>query len=179
MSLSRFFSNLASAYDAEINDLVSDSEGKNVLAKRLADKRSQVGFLVHMMEENPEMLAAAFHQGFGYPSPAFMENLVTLEPAAFPAWSKVASAITLTPWAQTLAATVLKEPTGAQFMTVAAGLEYLYQRTDPRAQARAADDGEDTERDEDEEELQEAHDLEEAGGEWLVEQGFDPKPARS
>ena len=40
MSLSRFFSNLASAYDAEINDLVSDSEGKNVLAKRLADKRS-------------------------------------------------------------------------------------------------------------------------------------------
>ena len=61
MSLSRFFSNLASAYDAEINDLVSDSEGKNVLAKRLADKRSQVGFLVHMMEDNPEMLAAAFH----------------------------------------------------------------------------------------------------------------------
>ena len=108
-----------------------------------------------------------------------MENIVALEPRAFPAWSKVASAITLTPWAQTLAATVLKEPTGAQFMTVAAGLEYLYHRTDPRAQARAADDGDDTEHDEDEEELQEAHDLEEAGGEWLVEQGFDPKPSRS
>lgn len=178
MSLSRFFSNYASAYDAEINDLVSDSEGKNVLAKRLADKRSQVGFLVHMMEDNPEMLAAAFHQGFGFPSPAFMENIVTLEPKAFPAWSKVASAITMTPWAQTLAATVLKEPTGAQFMTVAAALEYLYQRADPRAQARADEDEEDTERDEDEEELQEAHDLEEAGGEWLVEQGFDPKPKR-
>lgn len=176
MSLSRFFSNYASAYDAEINDLVSDSEGKNVLAKRLADKRSQVGFLVHMMEDNPEMLAAAFHQGFGFPSPAFMENIVTLEPKAFPAWSKVASAITMAPWAQALAETVLKEPTGAQFMTVAAGLEYLYHRTDPRAQARAAEDEEDTERDEDEDELQEAHDLEEAGGEWLVEQGFDRKP---
>ena len=121
MSLSRFFSNLASAYDAEINDLVSDSEGKNVLAKRLADKRSQVGFLVHMMEDNPEMLAAAFHQGFGFPSSAFMENIVALEPRAFPAWSKVASAITLTPWAQTLAATVLKEPTGLQFMSGIAG----------------------------------------------------------
>ena len=179
MSLSRFFSNLASAYDAEINDLVSDSEGKNVLAKRLADKRSQVGFLVHMMEDNPEMLAAAFHQGFGFPSSAYMENIVSLEPRAFPAWSKVASAITLTPWAQALAATVLKEPTGAHFMTVAAGLEYLYQRADPRAQARDAEDDEDTERDEDEDELQEAHDLEQAGGEWLVEQGFDPKPSRS
>ena len=66
-----------------------------------------------------------------------------------------------------------------QFMTVAAGLEYLYHRTDPRTQASAADDGDDTEHDEDEEELQEAHDLEEAGGEWLVEQGFDPKPSRS
>ena len=179
MSLSRFFSNLASAYDAEINDLVSDSEGKNVLAKRLADKRSQVGFLVHMMEENPEMLAAAFHQGFTYPSPAFMENLVTLEPAAFPAWSKVASAITLTPWAQALAATVLKEPTGAQFMTVAAALEYLYNRADDRVVVLGAEDDEDGEHDPDEAEFQEAKDLEEAGGEWLVEQGFDPKPARS
>ena len=178
MSLSRFFSNLASAYDAEINDLVSDSEGKNVLAKRLAEKRSQVAFLVCMMEENPEMLAAAFHQGFQFPSSAVMDRLVTLEPEAFPAWAEVRAGITLTPWAQALAATVLQEPTGAHFMTVAAGLEYLYHRADERVVVLGAEDDEDQERGEDEDELQEAHDLEEAGAEWLVDQGFDPKPAR-
>ena len=70
MKMSRFFTNHAGAYDAEINDLVSNSEGKNVLAKRLADKRSQVDFLIHMMDDSPEMLAAAFHQGFKFPTHA-------------------------------------------------------------------------------------------------------------
>ena len=45
MSISPFFHNLASAYQAEMDDLSSDSEGKDVLRQRLTDKRQEIGFL--------------------------------------------------------------------------------------------------------------------------------------
>jgi hypothetical protein len=50
VKLSSYFYDLRSAYQAELDDLVSDSEGKDVLRKRLAEKRSEIGFLVKMME---------------------------------------------------------------------------------------------------------------------------------
>ena len=40
MKISPFFHDLRSAYQAEIDDLTQDSEGKDVLRKRLAQKRS-------------------------------------------------------------------------------------------------------------------------------------------
>ena len=86
MKLSRYFAEHSPAYDAEINDLLSDSEGKNVLEKRLREKRSQIDFLVVMMEDSPEMLAAAFHQGFKFTSPRTMEELAAMEPQKFPSW---------------------------------------------------------------------------------------------
>ena len=57
MNLSPFFRNLRSAYQAELDDLTQDSEGKNVLRKRLADKRKEIGFLAQMIELSPEMVA--------------------------------------------------------------------------------------------------------------------------
>ena len=176
MKLSRYFANHARAYDAEMDDLVSDSEGKNVLDKRLKEKRSQLEFLLMMMDDSPEMLAAAFHQGFRFPSPKAMDLLVALEPEEFPDWDKLGLTITLTPWAQVMADRVLLEPTGEQFMVIAACLEYLYTRADDRG-APVEDDEEDDDQDIDPEE-QEARDREDAGAAWMEEQGFDPKPPK-
>ena len=176
MKLSRYFANHARAYDAEMDDLVSDSEGKNVLDKRLKEKRSQLEFLLMMMDDSPEMLAAAFHQGFRFPSPKAMDLLVALEPEEFPDWDKLGLTISLTPWAQAMADRVLLEPTGEQFMVIAACLEYLYTRADDRG-APVEDDEEDDDQDIDPEE-QEARDREDAGAAWMEEQGFDPKPPK-
>lgn len=176
MKLSRYFANHASAYDAEMDDLVSDSEGKNVLEKRLKEKRSQLEFLLVMMDDSPEMLAAAFHQGFRFPSAKAMDLLVALEPEEFPDWNKLGSTITLTPWAQAMADRVLLEPTGEQFMVIAACLEYLYTRADDRG-APVEDDEDDEDTDIDPEE-QEARDREDAGAAWMEEQGFDHKPPK-
>ncbi|WP_394789561.1 hypothetical protein [Rhodoferax sp.] len=177
MKLSRYFSDHARAYDAEMDDLVSDSEGKNVLEKRLKEKRSQLDFLVMMMDDSPEMLAVAFHQGFRFPSPKAMDLLVALEPEEFPDWDKLARTVILSPWAQTLAARVLQEPSGERFMTIAACLEYLYTRADDRG-APVEEDDEEDDLDINPEE-QEARDREDAGAAWMEEQGFDPKPPKA
>ncbi|MCX7278162.1 MAG: hypothetical protein NTZ15_12710 [Burkholderiales bacterium] len=176
MKLSRYFADHARAYDAEMDDLVSDSEGKNVLEKRLKEKRSQVDFLVHMMDDSPEMLAAAFHQGFSFSNTKSMDALVALEPEEFPDWAELLKTIQLAPWAKTLAARVLNEPTGERFMSIAACLEYLYTRADDRG--AAVDEPEDDEEDFDPEE-QDARDREDAGAAWMEEQGFDPKPPKA
>lgn len=177
MKLSRYFANHARAYDAEMDDLVSDSEGKNVLDKRLKEKRSQFEFLLMMMDDSPEMLAAVFHQGFRFPSAKAMDLLVALEPEEFPDWDKLGHTITLTPWAQTLAERVLLEPTGEQFMVIAACLEYLYTRADDRGAPVEEDEDDENDTDIDPEE-QEARDREDAGATWMEEQGFDHKPPK-
>ncbi len=178
MKLSHYFKHHYAAYDAELNDLVSDSEGKNVLAKRLADKRGQIDFLLCMMEDSPEMLAVVFHQGLGFTSTPALDALVGLTPETFPSWPQVCANLRLTPQAQALAERVLQEPGGAQFMTLAAGLEYLYHRGDPHA-AQSLPPEHEHEHDADDAELQEAHDLEQAGAEWLTGQGFDAKPGQT
>ena len=61
MKISRYFRDLRNAYEAELDDLTSDSEGKDVLRRRLADKRKEFGFLVQMVEVAPEMVAVVFH----------------------------------------------------------------------------------------------------------------------
>lgn len=186
MKLSRYFRAHSESYQAEIDDLTSDSEGHNVLNKRLEEKRRQIDFLVMMMDESPEMLASAFHRGFSFPKTGVMVKLIGLEPNAFPAWSTLGSAIQLTPWAKKLSERVLAEPHGERFLTVTACLEYLYAHGDGTAplQPESSDDedrrtdggntGDDDDSDRDE--LGDDRDLDEAGGDWMEEQGFDRKP---
>lgn len=182
MKLSRYFADHSPAYDAEINDLLSDSEGKNVLEKRLREKRGQMAFLVQMMGDSPEMLAVAFHQGFRFTSPRTMDELAAMAPEKFPSWFTLDAAITLTPWADALADRVLVEPGGERFMVVAAVLEYLHTRVDPNL-AAAEQDEENEERDErdngDNNDVDEGENipgnLEEAGADWLAAQGFERK----
>lgn len=184
MKISSFFSQLRSAYQSELDDLASDSEGKNVLRQRLGEKRKEINFLIQMMEISPEMVAVIFHQGFRFKLPAVLDHLLQAESDEFPEWDSLADAVQLTPWAQELAQVILKAPMGEWFMTVAVALEYMYSKPDTRAAAQADDDSEDGDEEDnddennvfdDEEEEAEARAREEAGADWMVEQGFDRK----
>ena len=182
MSISPFFHELRSAYQAEIDDLTFDSDGRNVLQQRLSDRRKELGFLLQMMELSPEMVAVVFHQGFRFKNLALIEHVLSLESDEFPAWETLSDSIVLEPWAQQLADELCKEPMGEWLLTVAAGLEYLFAKPE-RASAKdhSEDDDEDSDKDADssmdgeDEEEKDARAREEAGQDWMVEQGFDRK----
>ncbi|MBL7090586.1 hypothetical protein [Acidovorax sp.] len=190
MKLSPYFYDLRSAYQAELDDLVSDSEGNDVLRKRLAEKRNEMAFLVQMMELAPEMVAVVFHRGFRFTKPAALEHLLGLPVNELPDWHSLTHAVALEPWAMSLAQTVLREPQGARFLTVAAGLEYLQQhaRLAPAAASHGdgdaeGDDEDAAEHDDDFDALSaddaiEPHNSrtrEEASSNWLADVGFDRK----
>ena len=176
MSTSNFFTDLRSAYQAELDDLSQDSEGKDVLKKRLTDKRGEIDFLVKMMELSPEMVAVVFHQAFSFSAPAVMDDLLSFEADELPDWTGLANDIQIAPWAQDLADKVLSEPGGEWFLTVAATLEYMAGK--PVAHTAHADDEESDDEEEfdgDAEERLEAKARKEAADDWMVEQGFDRK----
>ena len=192
MNVSEFFHQLHSAYQAELDDLSLDSEGRNVLRQRLLEKRSQIGFLRQMIEISPEMVAVVFHDAFHFELPVVLEHLLTLEPEEFPDWDRLGDAVQLVPWARELAAEFLQEPQGGWFLTVAAALEYMHQRpamqahaahehpeADAHAEGRAShrrdhDHGHDFDAD-DEHHHRHEHDHEESSADWLAEHGFDRK----
>ena len=187
MSLSPFFRQLRSAYDAELDDLTSDSEGRGVLRQRLAEKRKELGFLVKMIEISPEMVAVVFHQGFRFMQPAVLNHLLSCDADDLPAWDAVSDAVELAPWAQDLVDTILAEPAGPWFMTLAVALEYMHSRPGPAARATADEDGEgeDDEHEDrdddhgddryDDDGEADPHDRDAAGADWLADQGFDRK----
>ncbi len=191
MSISPFFHELRSAYQAEINDLSFDSEGQDVLRQRLAERRKELGFLLQMMELSPEMVAVIFHQGFEFKKPAVMDHLLAQESDELPEWESLADAIVLPPWAQDLSQVVLKQPMGDWFLTVAAGLEYMYSMPDGTSAApkddeeddgdsadgnsNSSDDRADPVAGPDGDDERDARTREEAGADWMAEQGFDRK----
>ena len=190
MKLSPYFYDLRSAYQSELDDLVSDSEGNDVLRKRLAEKRAEMGFLVQMMDLAPEMVALAFHKAFRFVQPDAVERLLARGRDELPDWHSLSHAVALEPWAQSLAQTVLREPQGARFLAVAAGLEYLQQhaRMAPAAAhgegSDAGDDGEDAAEHDDDYSALSADDAvdphnsrtrEEASANWLADVGFERK----
>ena len=195
MSTSSFFYNLRSAYQSELDDLRTDSEGHDVLRKRLAEKRRELGFLVKMMELSPEMVAVVFHQAFRFTSPAEMDHLVAQDADELPEWGSISDTIEVVPWAREVVQTILKEPMGEWFMTIAAALEYMHHKPLTAAERALAEDH-DEEGDEDggqvrdgvrnerhddnrtedhDDEESDARAREEAGNDWLAEQGFDRK----
>ena len=194
MNISPFFRNLRSAYQSEMDDLTFDSDGRDVLRQRLADKRKQMGFLVQMMELSPEMVAVVFHQGFAFRQPALMERLLSYEADEFPEWSSLSSGIDLAPWTRDLVQVILQSPKGEWFLTLSAGLHYMMGRPDDALGAQGASDESDDEddaaqdADDDQSDYQdEFNDYEtdelrgdartraEAGAEGLTDQGFDRK----
>lgn len=188
MHISPYFRNLRSAYFAELDDLSQDSEGLYVLNQRLEQRRKEIDFLLRMLEISPEMVAVVFHKAFRFTSLAAMDHLLTHEADDLPTWDSLAHTIELAPWAQSLVQTVRKQPMGDWFLCVAAALEYLYSKPDhpqaahadgeasddakrdARREGRAVLDGADDEDDEDSDRTRD-----EAGADWMVEQGFDRK----
>lgn len=170
MKLSPFFAEMKSAYEAEIEDLSTDSAGKDVLAERLRTKRGQLAQLLPMLEVSPEMVAAAFHGGVFFSQPQVISELVGREPHRLPSWAAISDAVRLTPWAEKLAEIVLGDAAGDRFLVIAACLEYLQGRPDFSALAEesaadangdnAGEDGEDG-------------GLADDGADWLAEQGFE------
>lgn len=185
MSLSPFFQQLRLAYEAELDDLTSDSEGRGVLRQRLAAKRKELGFLVKMIEISPEMVAVVFHQAFRFVQPGVLNHLVSQDADDLPGWDAVSDAVELAPWAQDLVDTILVEPAGPWFMTLAVALEYLHSR--PGIAPRTTDDEDDSDREDDDEREDhgddrydddgeaDPHDRDAAGADWLADQGFDRK----
>jgi hypothetical protein len=190
MHISSFFLELRSAYQAELDDLSSDSEGRNVLQKRLADKRQELDFLLQIMDLNPEMVAVVLHQAFHFTAPAVMDHFLTHSDDELLAWDAVQQALTIAPWAQPIVDQILREPMGEWFMTVAAALEYMHHKPlsaanrPPEAEkdddaehgdaahVQTPEDGGSRVEDDDE---QDAQTREEAGNDWLAGQGFDRK----
>ena len=181
MIISPFFQELRSAYQAELDDLNSDSEGQYILDKRLAEKRKELGFLLQMMDLNPEMVAVVLHQAFEFHEPELMAHFITREEDDLLSWDVLSEGVRIAPWAQPMVEQILAEPVGAWFMTVAAALEYMH-GTPMRggAQSNEADADEDLQNVErgdqaEHDEEREAREREEAGHAWMVEQGFDSK----
>lgn len=179
MNKSRYFSELIQSYNDEIDDLVTDSEGKSVLQKRLNDKRSAIDTILPMIEFSPEMVSVVFYGAFGFMSSEVMQELVLNEPddAGFLTWSALKPELTIAGWAEPLIELSLEARGGDTFLVTTAALEYLRthrstaasapRRDGEKEQDGHADEGEEIGDDED-------RDLNEAGADWLAEQGFDP-----
>jgi hypothetical protein len=195
MTISPFFRNLCTAYYAEIDDLTFDSEGKNVLAQRLKQRRTEIGFLISMLELSPEMVAVVFHKGFTFKRAGAMDHVLRQDDDQLPDWETLADSLEMAPWTQDIVQAILKQPKGAWFMTVAAALEFMFAQPQGLPSGSAAnEDGDDAEGDDnygdqrqntsgdhnrdddlgrDDDDAERTR--EEAGADWMADQGFDRK----
>lgn len=179
MKKSYYFAELSSSYDAEIQDLLNDSEGKSALKARLKEKRQELASILPMIEFAPEMVVPVFYDAFSFANPKAMAAVVDCEPddGDFPAWDHVSPLVTVADWAAPYLAAVLAERAGEEFMVTAASLEFI-RKFDHSALPAAAEDDEDEDRersddDDGREDDDGERDLAEAGDDWLGEQGFD------
>ncbi|MEO8543868.1 MAG: hypothetical protein ABI434_09825 [Burkholderiaceae bacterium] len=188
MHLSPFFHNLRSAYVAELNDLSHESDGALVLQQRLAQRRGELEFLVHMLELSPEMVAVVFHKAFSFDIPMAMAQTLGSEPEDLPEWDVLANAVTVAPWAHGMVRTVRAQAAGDWFMVVAAACEYMLDMPDTTSAGTVDHDNADGESNHDADPADGGNHLsadddtrgdpqtrEEAGADWLAEHGFDRK----
>lgn len=181
MRPSRYFSELIKSYFDEVDDLITDSDGKSVLQKRLNDKRREIDAILPMVEFSPEMVAVIFYGAFEFLSPEAMLGIVQSEPDDddFPVWSDVATELTLKDWAEPLVEATLKAAGGDAFLVATAALEFW--RTQGASAARASErlaeqqtDAENSDEQTDNDEYDsDPEELSETGNDWLAEQGFD------
>lgn len=178
MSLSHYFEDLSKAYKAELEDLQSDSEGNDVLAKRLKEKRSQFAALLPMIETAPEMVAVVFHNELHFDNLQAMYNLSLTEPEEFPGWDAVGPTLQLSPHMLPLVEQALAAPGGERFMLTVACLEYLHVNSGASSRSAQESDGDGDEHDEGENgrsDDDDERDLDEAGADWMADQGFDKR----
>jgi len=173
---SRYFSDLIKNYIDEVDDLVTDSEGKSVLQKRLNEKRREIDAILPMIEFSPEMVSVVFYGAFDFRSPEIMQQVVLSEPsdATFFAWAELESELTVSAWAQPLIQSSLKVQGGDAFLVATAALEFLRSKDSVAAPMRESEPEVEKEGDDEGDGDDGSDDLNEAGADWLAEQGFDP-----
>lgn len=174
MKKSRFFAELANTYTSEVDDLLSDSEGKNVLQTRLKEKRQAFSSLLPMIEFAPEMVAVSFYDAFNFKDTAAIQLAVLNEPgrSSFPSWKKLQPTIGIAEWAQPLISATLKEEGGDSFLVITAALEFIRLRDSGESTAAPEEDTEEKYRNDDDD-ADDERDLSEAGADWMSSQGFD------
>lgn len=178
--LSEYFDDLIKSYCAELEDLETDSEGKNVLTSRLNEKRAQLGALLPMIDSAPEMVAPVFHGACSFHDSQTMTLISSTEPDDFPAWETLVPVVEFASWANDYVALVLAEPAGERFLISTACLEFLYERKAERTRRSGSpsdENDQDSDRfevdgDQDDTDAQD-RDMDEAGADWLADQGFD------
>lgn len=172
MRISRYFSDLGRVYADEIDDLLTDSDGKAVLQKRLDVKRREIDAILPMIEFSPEMVAVAFYDAFTFLSAPKLQATAQAQPgeSGFPKWSTLAKDLQVAPWAAPLVAATLKADGGDVFLVATATLEFL-RRNGQVGVAALPESESDSDGASDEED--DAPDLAEAGADWLAEQGFE------
>ncbi|MBR0565633.1 hypothetical protein J5J83_05815 [Azoarcus sp. L1K30] len=163
---SPYFEDLSERYGSELDDLRSDSEGKDVLNKRLREKRQAFKALMPMLEEAPEMVAPAFHGAFGFNDRKLLTRAAEGIPGLgnFPRWKEVAKTLSIAPWALPLVEMCLEEDDGDAFLVTSAVLDWMQTEDIRRPQAATASDEEDDD---------DTEDLGDAGADWMSDQGFD------
>ncbi|MDP2787154.1 MAG: hypothetical protein Q8O79_03645 [Pseudomonadota bacterium] len=175
MKKTRYFSDLIKSYLDEVDDLVTDSEGKSVLQKRLNIKRREIDAILPMIEFSPEMVAVAFYDAFRFQSPETMQRIVSSEPghSDFLAWAELKDQLTIADWAEPLIKSSLKVQGGDAFLVTTAALEFLRNKDSFTAPAPEQEIRKERSDDGDDDDEGDMEDLGEAGADWLVEQGFE------
>jgi hypothetical protein len=184
MRLSAYFRELHEGYQAELDDLRWDTDGRDVLQSRLRDKRREMPAIVPMIEVDPLMLAPTLHGAFRIPAGrvAPIEALLGLEPDEFPSWAELAAALSHTDWAQPLIELALAQDGGETFLATVVGLEYMHVRTtaasaaSAQADEDAGEDEEDRDREAGDGDDEADDDRDDDGGrgdDFLEQQGFD------
>ncbi|QZA81721.1 hypothetical protein [Deefgea piscis] len=186
MNISPFFAELMPVYDAELDDLMTDSEGRPALKKRLNEKRQQFAHLLPMIEFSPEMVAVVFYNAFSFTSPAMMKALIASEPDGddFISWDQLQDNLNIADWAQQYTAAAVAADGGEQFLVIAAALEYLRIKgghyssaPESHAESESIDDDHDVYNSDDD--GGQMGDLDASGASWLSEQGFESHESES
>jgi hypothetical protein len=178
VSISPYFADLYASYEAELDDLSSDSEGKSALKKRLNEKRQEIEHILPMIEFAPEMVAVIFHNAFSFNSPKVMQEIIFNEPEGygddFITWNELSSHLSIASWAETLIDATLNTEGGDLFMVMAAALEFMRSNGTHSHHAQPEITEHEEEDDEDG-----ALQLDESGSDWLSEQGFESVEAEN
>ena len=156
MRLSTYFHELRGEYEAELDDLRTDSEGKLVLDRRLAEKRRALVSLLPLMGYAPVMVIPVFHRAFGFDT--------------------LSNELFVADWARPLIRQVLAQPGGEDFLATAVALEFemtLARGYDDGDGEATAEDGRGSGSDADEDLDANEVDDETQSEDYLEQQGFD------
>ena len=169
MIMSPYFSQLKDSYQSEIDDLRFDTEGRDVLSARLADRRRLFKEILPMMQDAPEMVAATFHGLSTVNDRALMEQFVLEGPGTLESWEVVSGNLTICGDQDPLVQLALSSAGGDEFLVTMACLQFIYDVGDDAPDSPVDEAGENSDEDGDEPED------DEHANNWLADQGFDRK----